>query len=125
VALLNVPIFGNNAISMKIYPDRGYMIFLASPLTGRSLIAVQVISRILVCLGLTLTGGCIYQYNPDLEGSSNALVINGKVTDREGYQYIEISRAAAPYDKDSERPVSAYAVEIQDDKGNNFPGAEM
>jgi hypothetical protein len=86
---------------------------------------MQVISRILVCLGLILTGGCIYHYDPDLEGSRDALVINGKVTDREGYQYIEISLTAAPYDEENERPVSGYAVEIQDDKGNGFPGAEM
>ncbi len=76
-------------------------------------------------MGITLTGGCIYQYDPDLEGSSDALVINGKVTDREGYQYIEISRSAAPYDEENKLPVSGYAVEIQDDKGNGFPGVEM
>jgi hypothetical protein len=53
------------------------------------------------------------------------LVINGKVTDRQGYQFIEISRSAPPYDPDNERPVSGYNVEIQDDKGNGFLGAEM
>jgi hypothetical protein len=84
-----------------------------------------VTSRILFCLGLILTAGCIYQYDPDLEGSRDALAINGKVTDREGYQYIEISRSAAPYDEESVRPVSGYAAEIQDDKGNGFPGGEM
>jgi hypothetical protein len=86
---------------------------------------MQVISRILFCLGFILMGGCIYHYDPDLEGSRDALVINGKVTDREGYQYIEISRSAAPYDEDNKRPVSGYAVEIQDDEGNGFPGAEV
>jgi hypothetical protein len=110
---------------MRFYPEIGYMILLASPLTKKSLAVVQVINRILFCLGFTFTGGCIYHYDPVLEGSRDALVINGKVTDREGYQYIEISRTAAPYDKESERPVSGYAVEIQDDKGNGFPGGEM
>ena len=86
---------------------------------------MQVIRLILIYVGLSLLGGCIYPYNPDIEGSSNALVINGKVTDKEGYQYIEISRSVAPYDKDDERPVSGYTVEIQDEKGNSFPGAEM
>ncbi len=86
---------------------------------------MQVIRLILVYVGLSLLVGCIYEYNPDLEGSSNALVINGKVTDQEGYQYIEISRSFAPYDPDNKRPVSGYSVEIQDDEGNSFPGAEM
>ena len=66
---------------------------------------MQVIRLILIYVGLSLLGGCIYQYNPDIEGSSNTLVINGKVTDKEGYQYIEISRSVAPYEKDDEHPV--------------------
>ncbi len=86
---------------------------------------MQVIRLILIFAGLSLLGGCIYEYNPDIEGSSNALVINGKVTDQEGYQYIEISRSFAPYDPDNKRPVSGYSVEIQDDEGNSFPGDEM
>jgi hypothetical protein len=85
---------------------------------------MRVIRNILFYIGLILLGGCVYEYNPDLEGTSNTLVINGKVTDREGYQYIEISRSAAPYNPDYEQPVSGYGVEIQDDKGNRFPGAE-
>ena len=86
---------------------------------------MQVIRLILIYVGLSLLGGCIYEYNPDIEGSSNALVINGKVTDQEGYQYIEISRSFAPYDPKTERPVSDYTVEIQDDEENSYPGAEM
>lgn len=86
---------------------------------------MQVIRLIWIYVGLSLLGGCIYPYNPDIEGSSNALVINGKVTDKEGYQYIEISRSIAPYEEGNERPVSGYTVEIQDDRGNVFPGAEM
>jgi len=86
---------------------------------------MQVIRKILLNLGLILLGGCIYEYNPDIEGSSGGLIINGKVTDLEGYQYIEISRSAAPYDPDNERPVSDYTVEIQDDEGNGFSGLEM
>lgn len=86
---------------------------------------MQVIRLILIIGGLSLLGGCIYEYNPNIEGSSNALVINGKVTDQEGYQYIEISRSIGPNDPLVERPVSNYTVEIQDDEGNGFPGAEM
>jgi len=86
---------------------------------------MQVIRLILIYVGLSILGGCIYEYNPDIEGSSNALVINGEVTDKEGYQYIEISRSVAPYEEDHKRPVSGYTVEIQDDDGNSFPGAEM
>jgi len=86
---------------------------------------MQVIRLILIFLGISLLPGCIYEYNPDLKGSDNELVINGKVTDQEGYQYIEISRSVAPYEKDDERPVSGYSVEIQDEMGNSFPGAEM
>jgi hypothetical protein len=84
-----------------------------------------VIRFILIYVGLSVLGGCTYPYKPDIEGSSNTLVINGKVTDQEGYQYVEISRSFAPYDEEDERPVSGYTVEIQDEKGNDFPGAEM
>ncbi len=86
---------------------------------------MQVIKLILIIMGLILLGGCIYEYNPEIEGSSNALVINGTVTDKEGYQYIEISRSYAPLEPDRNRPVSNYTVEIQDDEGNSFPGAEI
>ena len=86
---------------------------------------MQVIRWILIIAGLSLLGGCIFEYNPEIEGSSNALVINGKVTDQEGYQYIQISRSIAPNDPKIERPVSNYIVEIQDDEGNSFPGVEM
>ena len=86
---------------------------------------MQVIRLILIIGGLSLLGGCIYEYNPEIEGSSNVLVINGKVTDQEGYQYIEISRSIGPNDPLVDRPVSNYTVEIQDDEGNGFPGAEM
>jgi hypothetical protein len=86
---------------------------------------MQVIRLILIFLGLSLLGGCIYEYNPDLRSSDNALVINGKVTDQEGYQYIEISRSTAPYDPGNVHPLSGYTVEIQDDEGNSFPGTEM
>lgn len=86
---------------------------------------MRVIRLMLVLVGLSLLGGCIFEYTPDIEGSSNALVINGKVTDQEGYQYIEISRSFAPYDPDIDRPVKNFAVEIQDDEGNSFPGEEM
>ncbi len=86
---------------------------------------MQVIRQAVGYIVLGLLTGCIYEYNPDLEGSRGALVINGKVTDQEGYQYIEISRSAAPYDKDHDQPVSGYSVEIEDDEGNLFPGMEM
>lgn len=86
---------------------------------------MRVIRLMLVFMGLFLLGGCIYEYTPDIEGSSNTLVINGKITDREGYQYIEISRSFAPYDPDIDRPVNNFAVEIQDDQGNTFPGDEL
>ncbi len=76
---------------------------------------MQVIRLILIFLGLSLLGGCIYEYNPDLKDSDNALVVNGKVTDQEGYQYIEISRSTAPYDPGIVHPLSGYTVEIQDD----------
>jgi hypothetical protein len=86
---------------------------------------MRVIRTVLLYGGLILLGGCIYEYNPEMEGSSGVLVINGRVTDREGYQYIEISRSSAPYDPDSEQLVSGYGIEIQDDEGNRFPGSEM
>ena len=86
---------------------------------------MQVIRKILIFTGIGLLAGCIYVYNPELEGNRGTLVINGRVTDQEGFQYIEISRSLAPYDEDQVRPESGFTVEIQDDEGNSFPGTEM
>jgi hypothetical protein len=68
---------------------------------------------------------CTYPYTPELEGSRGTLAINGKVTDQGGYQYIEISRTVAPQDEEKAMPETGYAIEVQDDEGNIFPGTEM
>jgi hypothetical protein len=73
---------------------------------------------------MLLIKGCIYEFDPEISGSRDILVINGKVTDQEGNQYIEISRSTTPYEPENSQPVSGYVVEIQDDEGNVFTGTE-
>ena len=75
---------------------------------------------------LILIDGCIFPFDPDIEGSRDILVISGKVTDREGFQYIEISRSKPVYDPGGKAfQVSNCLVEIRDDLGNVFPGLEQ
>ncbi|HYF69873.1 MAG TPA: DUF4249 domain-containing protein [Ohtaekwangia sp.] len=56
----------------------------------------------------------------DLEDSTPKIVIEGLVTDREGYQYVKVSRSAGFYATGKTPRVSDATVMIVDDQGNTF-----
>ena len=62
---------------------------------------------------------CIEPFNPDIGGGDQFLVINGVVTDEEGYQYAEISLTSSYNDREY-MPVNDCEVKIIDGSGNEF-----
>ena len=75
---------------------------------------------LLIYVGLPFLSGCIEPYSPDLPADTKDIfVISGEVTNHEGYQNVEISRASS-IGEPQEIPVTGSTVSIEDDKGNLF-----
>lgn len=74
---------------------------------------------ILCCLA-----GCIDPYSPDLGKGTDMLVINGRITNQEGYQYVEVSRSS-DISNPERRPVSGCSIQIVDDCQNIFTMTEI
>jgi len=68
---------------------------------------------------------CVFPFDPDIEGSQGALVIQGKLTDQEGYQYIEVSRSILLNRPEKTFPVTGCTASIQDELGNVFIAEEL
>jgi hypothetical protein len=68
--------------------------------------------------------GCIDPYTPDLGGGNDMLVINGRITDQEGYQYVEVSRSSDIYNP-IKHPVSDCTIQIEDENQNIFRMTEI
>jgi len=64
-------------------------------------------------------GGCIEPFTPNIDKSEESLVIDGQITDQEGYHYIHISRTA-PYNDPQKIPEPDCQVEVVDNYGNIF-----
>jgi hypothetical protein len=75
---------------------------------------------ILYFLALPLLAGCIEPFTPNLQGEAeNTYVVSGEVTSKEGYQYVEISKAAS-INQPIHIPVSGGVLYIEDDQGHVF-----
>ncbi|MFC2098351.1 DUF4249 domain-containing protein [Bacteroidota bacterium] len=86
---------------------------------------MRVIKCIFMIIGTAiLMGGCITPYTPEIRESVEIMVINGLITDREGYQYVEVARSSAVGNDESLLPVSDCIVEVQDDRGGIFSFTE-
>ena len=86
---------------------------------------MQMIKPLFIHLGLmVILSACIFPFDPEIGGTSGSLVVNGRITDQEGFHYIEISRADPVNTKSQFSPVTGYNVEIHDDQGNMFPASE-
>jgi len=68
---------------------------------------------------ITLSGGCIEPFRPDLDDNQQLIVINGTLTDKEGYHYINVS-LSVPYESPENVPVQGCSVEVIDDTGNSI-----
>ena len=66
---------------------------------------------------------CIEPYNPDIEEYSDLMVINGRITDQEGFQYVDVSRTSS-YNDPTRRSESECEVRVFDDRGNTFQYTE-
>ncbi len=75
--------------------------------------------KILVLAVSVLLTGCIEEFVPKIEETQNALVVNGTITDQEGYQYVEISRTSS-YSKPTHLPERDCIIEVSDSMGNSF-----
>ncbi len=79
---------------------------------------MQVNKIIPVVLFITLLlKGCIEPFYPDTGNTQHSVVIDGTLTDKEGYHYIHISRSV-PLDSLENIPVQNCSVEIIDNSGN-------
>lgn len=77
--------------------------------------------RLILFFGATflLFNTCIDPFTPDIAQGKQFVVINGQVTDEEGYQYAEISLTSSYTDRDR-KPLNDCQAKIIDDKGNEF-----
>jgi len=75
---------------------------------------------ILVVLVLTfLLKGCIEPYFPDIGDAQYSIVIDGTLTDKEGYHYIHVSRSV-PLNSEENIPIQNCNVVIIDNYGNTI-----
>ncbi len=65
--------------------------------------------------------GCVKQYIPIIESNeASKIVISGKITNQEGYQYIKISKSTPIYEE--ENSIVRYCIgSIWDETGKEFP----
>ena len=70
-----------------------------------------------------MVSGCIEPFTPDIDEYKKLLVINGKITDQEGYQYIDISHSTSYTDPEFNFEKGSN-VKVYDDKGNVFQYVE-
>lgn len=85
---------------------------------------MQVIRNIIIWLAaVIIAAGCIEPFTPEIKDYERLLVINGRITDREGYHYVEVSRSTSYNDPkyDSEK---GSVVKVYDDRGNVFQYTE-
>ena len=76
-------------------------------------------------IGLFLAGGCIEPYTPKISETTDIMVINGRITNKEGFQFVEVSRTSTVYDYKGSEPVTGCTVEIEDERGKSYPFREI
>jgi hypothetical protein len=86
---------------------------------------MQVIKRIFIYISvLCCLSGCIEPYFPEIDEGRDLLVINGRITDLNGYQYVEVSRSS-DLSEPKKNPVSGCIIQIVDDHENVFDMTEV
>lgn len=75
---------------------------------------------LIIIITLFVFTSCEKTVELDLENSTPKIVIEGLVTDREGHQYVKVSRSAGFYSTGKTPRVSDATVMIADDQGNTF-----
>jgi hypothetical protein len=86
---------------------------------------MRVNKRLILCLTVLLViAGCIDPYTPDLGEGNDMIVINGRITDQEGYQYVEVSRTSDIYNP-IKQPVSGCSIQIENEGQKIFSMTEI
>jgi hypothetical protein len=72
----------------------------------------------LPCIGIILlcAVSCIDPFHPEIKETEDLLVINGSISDRPGWHYIEVSRSS-PYNEPGFKPVNGCVVRVEDENG--------
>jgi hypothetical protein len=71
-------------------------------------------------IGLFLAGGCIDPFTPKISETVDIMIINGRITDQEGFHFVEVSRTSTVYSSIGSYPVTDCKVEIEDDSGISY-----
>jgi len=78
-----------------------------------------------ILVGLFLIGGCIDPYTPKINETADVMVINGRITDLEGYQYVEVSRTSPLFSDRGSNPLSDCVVMVEDERGKTYAFDEV
>lgn len=76
-------------------------------------------NTLIILFILPALNACIEPFTPEINEYQNMLVINGKITNQEGYQYVEVSHASS-FNNPVRFQESGCDVKVYDDKGNIF-----
>jgi len=80
---------------------------------------VNKIKLIILLIIITVLERCVDPFYPNIFDNQQSLVIDGLITDQEGYHYIRISRSA-PYNNPTNIPEQDCQVEVVDKAGNRI-----
>jgi len=72
---------------------------------------------------MVLGTGCVEPFEPDIEESNKVMVIDGRLTDEEEIQTINVS-ISSPYNNPQFKPVTGCVVHVEDDAGNGITFVE-
>jgi len=72
----------------------------------------------ILLLWMVCIQGCVEPYSPEIPDAGKSMVIEGLLSDSEGYYYVRVSRSAAYYEPDY-IPLSGCMVEVTDQTGNS------
>lgn len=64
--------------------------------------------------------GCIDPYTPEIKETKEMMVINGRITDQEGFQYVEVSRTSPLNNGLHSSAVRGCTVEVEDNNGKIY-----
>jgi hypothetical protein len=81
---------------------------------------MQVIKTVIsIIILVPALNACIEPFTPDIGGCQDMMVINGRITDQEGFQYVDVSRTSS-FNDPVPRPERGCNVRVFDDRGNAF-----
>ncbi|MBN2349214.1 MAG: DUF4249 domain-containing protein, partial [Bacteroidales bacterium] len=79
-----------------------------------------LIKKILFVLLFFVTIGCIEPFTLNIDDYQKVLVIDGFISDENGYQSVKIGRSAFVSEENKYFPEKQCQVNVRDDKGNSF-----